>query len=286
MKYILIIFPIVLLSSCSLSSDSKNIQKIVEEWQGKSIVLPNDMTDFMTGDTIDLSDADFTILTYIDSVGCYLCKMKLPLWKEFLCSLDSICDYNIRFLMIVYPSDNSELNYVLKQDQFDYPIYLDVGNKFSKINSLPNKQALQTFLIDRNEKVMAIGNPLYSSEIGKLYRNIIDGKMSVSAETGDFVSINDSRISLGDLRLGEKKSREVVFSNHSNDTVNIRKVVSSCDCTELSLPIEYISPKSDLKAVVHFIGDTITGYFDRTLHIYYSEYNYPTIITVTGNIIR
>ncbi len=53
-----------ILSSCSKSFEKERFQKIVEEWQGKEIVLPDDMTDFLTGDTIDLSDADFTILTY------------------------------------------------------------------------------------------------------------------------------------------------------------------------------------------------------------------------------
>lgn len=75
--------------------------RIVEEWQGKEIVFPEVMTDFLTGDTIDLTDANFTILTYVDSAGCTGCKMRLALWNEFLYSLDSITNNRVNFLMVI-----------------------------------------------------------------------------------------------------------------------------------------------------------------------------------------
>ena len=282
----LLISLIIAFASCGESSDKARIQSIVEEWQGKQIVLPEVMTDFMSGDTINLTDADFTILTYVDSIGCTGCKMKLPLWKNFLNSLDSIGDGNFQFIMMVYPSDITELKYLMKRDDFDYPVYLDADNKVSKDNSFPDKTAFQTFLLDRNMKVTAIGNPTYSSEIAKLYKEIISGQISVSAESRNFVSVSDSQILLGNLRSGESRTREVVFTNQGNDTVRIEKVISSCDCTELSLPRRYIAPKSDLKAVLTFSGDSVSGDFERTIQVYFSDFEYPTIINVSGNIIQ
>lgn len=73
----------------SCKSDKDRIAEIVEYWQGREIKFPEVMTDFLTGDTIDLSEADFTIFNYVDSVGCTGCKMKMPIWLEFLNSLDS-----------------------------------------------------------------------------------------------------------------------------------------------------------------------------------------------------
>lgn len=270
----------------SCHSEKSDYERIVSEWQGRQILLPNVMADILTGNTIDMNDADFTILTYVDSIGCTGCKMKLPLWKEFLGSIDSNCESDVQFLMVVDPSGIEELNYNLKREDFDYPVYLDKENRISKTNLFPDKTLLQTFLIDRNKKVIATGNPLYSSEIARLYKDIIEGKMSVSAESGNFVSISESHISLGDLHTGEVQSREVILSNHSNDTVHIEKVVSSCDCTELSLPTTYISPRSDLQTVIHFTSDSIAGDFERTVHIYYLDFEYPTVINISGNIIH
>lgn len=242
------------------------------------------MTDFLTGDTINLSDADFTILTYVDSVGCTGCKMKLPLWKEFLESTENDCDTDVRFLMVVHPSDIRDLHYFLKSDSFDYPVYWDENNNVSEENSFPKGTAFQTFLIDRNRKVTAIGNPVYSPEIAKLYKDIITGQMSVSADKGNIVTVSENKISLGNLPPGESSSREITFSNHGNDTVRIRKVISSCECTELSLPKRYIPPRSALNAVLNFAGDTVPGDFERTVHIYYTDFEYPTVITVSGNV--
>lgn len=188
--------------------------------------------------------------------------------------------------MVVFPSDVAELKYLMKRDDFDYPVYLDADNKVSKDNSFPDKTAFQTFLLDRNIKVTAIGNPTYSSEIAKLYKEIISGQISVSAESRNLVSVSDSQIFLGNLRSGESRTREVAFTNQGNDTVRIEKVISSCDCTELSLPRGYIAPKSDLKAVLTFGGDSILGDFGRSIHVYFSDFEYPAIINVSGNIIN
>lgn len=76
-RYIILTIAGLILWSCS--TDKSDYTKLVSEWQGKEIVFPDVMTDLLTGDTIDMSDADFTILTYVDSAGCTGCKMKLPI---------------------------------------------------------------------------------------------------------------------------------------------------------------------------------------------------------------
>ena len=36
-----------------------------------------------------LADADYKVVTYIDSVGCTSCKLQLPRWKLFMQEVDS-----------------------------------------------------------------------------------------------------------------------------------------------------------------------------------------------------
>ncbi|MBD5333680.1 MAG: hypothetical protein HDR97_08095 [Bacteroides sp.] len=90
MRFSLYIIFGLLLATCSTDSDTRRYARLVEEWQGHTVEFPSVMVDVMTGDTVDMSDADFTLLTYIDSAGCTGCRMRLPLWTEFLRSLDSI----------------------------------------------------------------------------------------------------------------------------------------------------------------------------------------------------
>lgn len=277
---------LLVLAACSGNADRERLEKIVEKWQGKEIVLPDVMTDFLTGDTIDLSDADFTILSYVDSAGCTGCKMKLPLWKIFLDSINSVCDSDVQFLMVVHPSGIKDLKYYIKTADFKYPVYIDNSNQVLTANSFPEKTVLQAFLLDRNKKVATIGSPLYSEEMAMLYKSIILGQMSVSTETRNMVSISDNRIYLGNLHPRESRSREIIFTNHSNDTVCIKNIISSCDCTDLSIPKDYIPPRSNIKTVLQFAGDTVIGNFERNVHIYYSDFEYPTVITISGNIIN
>lgn len=275
----------LVLNSCSDSSERERIQKIVEEWCGKHIELPENMIDFLTGDTIDLTNADFIILTYVDNIGCTACNIKLPIWKNFLNSIDSITELDVKFLMVLSPSESVELQHIIKHEDFYYPLYLDNDNKISVENLFPEGIAFNTLLLDKNRNVSAIGSPLYSSEIADLYKGIISGQMVVSTKSKNSISVNNSRISLGNLRPGESISRNILFSNHGNDTIVIKKVITSCECTDLSLPQSYLYPNSDLNALLHFYADTIPGKFERTIHVYYSDFDYPTAITIFGNII-
>lgn len=57
--------------------------RLVSEWSGKEIVFPNDMEFTSLGnDTNYLFKNEYTVMTYVDSIGCTGCKLKLPQWKE------------------------------------------------------------------------------------------------------------------------------------------------------------------------------------------------------------
>lgn len=284
MKLSLLIQIAILALLCSCQGDGGRTAELVDYWQGREIELPSAMTDFMSGDTIDVDDADFTILTYVDSIGCTQCKMKLPLWKEFLGSLDSVTDSDVRFIMVVNSSDIKELQYIFKSNAFEYPVFSDVVNVVDKVNKLPEETTFQTFLLDRNKKVVALGNPVYSSQIGELYKSIISGSMSFSPETGNSVTVSDNKVNLGNLRLKETVRKDIEFANTGNDTVRIDKIISSCECTELSFQKKSIPPRFKVKATLVFSGDTVAGDFERTIHVYYKDFEYPTILNITGKI--
>ena len=150
MRYLVLLQLTLLLALAACRSDKDRMAEIVDEWLGKEIVFPEVMTDFMTGDTIDLSDADFTIFTYVDSVGCTECKMKLPLWQEFLNSLDSIANSDVRFVMVVDRTNRQDLNYLTKRYGFDHPIFLDEDRRMLDVYTFPDKVTLQTYLLNKD----------------------------------------------------------------------------------------------------------------------------------------
>ena len=85
MKHIYLLFFLCLLCSCK-ESEKEKIARLVREWDGKEISFPPHSVFTIQGkDTIDFSfaDAEYKIVTYVDSVGCTSCKLQLPRWKEF-----------------------------------------------------------------------------------------------------------------------------------------------------------------------------------------------------------
>lgn len=275
---------VLLLGGCSKSSEMERYAKLVEYWQGREIKLPEVMTDILTGDTIDFSDADFTILTYVDSAGCQSCKMKLPLWKEYINTIDSISDATINVLMIVSSNEYDEIRYTLTRDNYNYPVVIDIDNQFNSYNQIPKEVTFQSFLLDKSNKVLAIGNPVFHHGIALFYNSIISGEQSFSKSFDAIVKIENHDINLGLLAPKESKKGYFKIINEGDDSIYIRKIVSSCDCTAANTTSDVILPKSSLDGFVSFSGDTITGEFNNSILIFYNGFDYPSILRIAGKI--
>lgn len=84
MKHIYLLFFLCLLCSCK-ESEKEKIARLVKEWDGKEISFPPHSVFTIQGkDTIDFSfaDAEYKIVTYVDSVGCTSCKLQLLVGKN------------------------------------------------------------------------------------------------------------------------------------------------------------------------------------------------------------
>lgn len=277
---------VVMLSvtACGSHAKTDELRTLVEQWQGREIKLPDVMTDVLTGDTIDFSDADFTILTYVDSAGCQSCKMKLPLWKEYINTIDSISDATINVLMIVSSNEYDEIRYTLTRDNYNYPVVIDIDNQFNSYNQIPKEVTFQSFLLDKSNKVLAIGNPVFHHGIALFYNSIISGEQSFSKSFDAIVKIENHDINLGLLAPKESKKGYFKIINEGDDSICIRKIVSSCDCTAAITTSDVILPKSSLDGIVSFSGDTITGEFNNSILIFYNGFDYPSILRIAGKI--
>lgn len=60
------------------------------------------------------------------------------------------------------------------------PVYIDTLGIFQKNNPhLPKNPRLHTFLLDANNHVILVGNPLYNTKIKEMYDRVIHEKLSV-----------------------------------------------------------------------------------------------------------
>ena len=91
-KIVTLIMCVWTLASCQESREEAML-RLVNEWNGKEIKFPSRSVFTIQGkDTVDFEfvDADYKVVTYIDSVGCTSCKLQLPRWKQLIEEVDSI----------------------------------------------------------------------------------------------------------------------------------------------------------------------------------------------------
>jgi len=286
MRYTLLcIITLFLLLSCSNKTEQEErYAEIVSQWQGREIKLPAVMTDFLTGDTINLDDADFTILTYVDSAGCTGCKMKLPIWDGIIQNLESNTEATVNVVMVINPKQSIDISSLFRQDLKRHPIaYVDSSGYIGHNNKFPTDMMFQSVLLDRERRVLTIGNPAYNSGIHALYAAIVSGGKTLSLKTDALVNVNPHILNIEKLTSGDSLVRDVTLSNVGTDTVFIDKIIESCECVTVSVPLKFIPPHADLNFSVKVKGDSSTAQYDRSINIYYRDFDYPSVILISEN---
>ena len=173
---------------CFLSCKDANREeaaKIVAEWTGKEIKFPEGVPSQSMGkDTIgiDFSNQNFKILLYVDSTGCSSCRLKLPEWKRIIAEADSLFNGEVDFLFYFQPKkqDEKELQFMFKQNGFNHPVFIDTKNEIDNLNNFPSQTGYQCFLLDKDNKVLMIGNPSVNTGIWQLFKGYISERNRIN----------------------------------------------------------------------------------------------------------
>ena len=67
----------------------------------KKILIPSHIPLISYGDGLTREDSishkDYTVVTYVDSLGCISCKLQLDKWTDFIHEMDSIAKDRISY---------------------------------------------------------------------------------------------------------------------------------------------------------------------------------------------
>ena len=274
--YVTFVFSILLASCNDANKDGK---ATVEEWVGKVVVIPEQLIFRILNDEIDvdLMTPDYKIINFIDSSGCTSCRMKLSSWNETIDDFKSIPDVDIEFLTIVNTDDVKELEQLLKHDNYLHPVAIDRYNTFGVSNRLPKKSEYHTFLLDADNKVLAIGNPVLNPKIKKLYKMIIQTHERDIARLGR----KESR-ALGLVRCNNTVSTIFTIPNYDSIAHHIQDIIPSCHCITAISSTRTIQPGTDVVIDVTYINDSMPGRFTRYVDVFYEEKDYPDRLIVYG----
>lgn len=286
MKQIAFLLLMMCLQAACQESDKERLTRLVQEWDGKEIAFPAQAVFTVQGrDTVDFrwQAAPYRIVTYVDSLGCASCKLQLPKWKQLIEETDSLFGKEkLSYVFFFHPKDARELTYLTRRDAFTYPVCFDREDAFNRVNRFPSEMALQTFLLDKDNRVVAIGNPVHNPQVKELYLNIIGGKRSASAETVQTVaSLSEREVQFCSFPMGEKKERKVTLKNTGNVTLVIHGIDTSCGCTRVEYSQRPLRPGEETTLLIVYEADE-AGHFRKTVDVYCNTADAPLRIIVTG----
>ncbi|WP_037315965.1 hypothetical protein [Salegentibacter sp. Hel_I_6] len=176
MKKLFILFLSGFLTFCN--SKERPATEMVNNWKAKRLELPLDSIIFNAqGVLTKPHEKDLKILSLING-GCGSCIEDLAKWKTFMGNIDTS---KVGFIFLVYSEDGTVSKQEFKNKDslyinLKYPYYDDLSYTLFLKNNFPSKKLFQTFLINQENEVQVIGNPLMSSEISNLYKTAIDSR--------------------------------------------------------------------------------------------------------------
>ena len=283
----LIITLLFVFSACQ-DNNKQEITQIIKEWQGKEIVFPENPTFTQFGqDTIpyQIPESEYKLLLYVDSVGCTSCILQLHKWKELIEQVDSLSSETVPVLFFFHPKDTREIAYLLKRDDIIIPVCIDEKDHFNSINNFPTNQSFQCFLLDKDNKVVFIGNPVHNTRIKEMYLSEIASGVEIATPLSEntTVRIEQTDFDLGTMKQGEAAIIKAVIYNTGDVPFKIHNLEVSCECTTVEYKQGVVSPNKALELEITQIAEDM-GEFFRVIYIYGNTEQSPLTIMLEGEV--
>jgi len=175
MRFTLSFLTIILFYSCT----NHNLAGDIEQLKQQQITLSSDLNSIYNGkDTVltDFLEAPIKLVIWYDAMGCLSCEAsKMNEWEAIVADAAPFSQwFSIVFLFTPPKEDWYKLSMSLKSGKFNYPVFIDRTASFIKQNSkLPKNRKLHSFLLDKNNRVVMVGNPLHNPVLWDLYKSTI-----------------------------------------------------------------------------------------------------------------
>lgn len=173
---------IVLATSCS----QWRIKNEIESFCQETVSLPADLEmvceSTVLSDSLELALTDpIKLILYFSADRCTSCVIRglEDYEKVFKLKVEGLFSPIIMFSPQDDDREYKGLITNLKFQSLPYPIFIDKHNKFPQLNAkLPEDSRYHTFLLDKNNRVVLVGNPLASDKMWSLFNSTLDNMLS------------------------------------------------------------------------------------------------------------
>ena len=115
------------------------------------------------------------MVVYYYSISCSPCLISNLLHWSDIVTYSKELAYKFYILFIFDSQKHEQREIYLKFKELDYPFFMDEEYVFSRLNkNIPKDDKLHTFLLDKNNKVVLVGNPVDNAKLWDLYKKTIN----------------------------------------------------------------------------------------------------------------
>lgn len=164
------------------------------------------------------------------------------------------------------------------------PVSIDSDDRLNHLNHFPADINFQTFLLDKENRVVAVGNPTHSPAVRELYIKQIQGDHSVAKPAiQTTATLEPTEVNFGKFTMKEKRTAELVVTNNGDQPLVLLEAISSCGCTDVTFSKEPVSPGKSITVQICFTPQE-TGMFSKAVTLY-ANIKQPFVFTLRGEIV-
>lgn len=285
MKWYIYLLCILLFSACR-KDEKKQLKELVQQWYGKEIIFPKNIVfTQLIKDTIDFqfNQSGYKVLFYVDSVGCLSCKLQLSKWKDFIHQIDSMVEGDVPFLFFLELKDTREMLTILRRENFNIPVCIDTKGSLRQLNKFPDNPMFHAFLLDSNNLVSVIGNPVLNLSVQDLYMRKIKGNEKQPILPDTKLQVTQWEYDMGLVKLNQVKGLDIYLYNAGHEPFRIRGVTTSCNCTKAVYNWRDIQPGEKDRISIFYEADS-SGDFLRTVTVYGNIPEKLLTLTLVGTV--
>ena len=180
MRCLIGLFMSFLFFSCS----SNEMKKEYEQLKSEKITIPDYEHAIIEGKDSLINDCfkgNLKLVIFTDSTSCNSCSVETIYNWEELVKYAERYGGQLDFYFIFTPKkyDVEDVQFALTHTTFKYPLILDSLGLFRAMNPhIPTNKLFHTFLLNEENRVIMVGNPLHNSNVRKLFEDIVEENLS------------------------------------------------------------------------------------------------------------
>lgn len=124
----------------------------------------------------------------------------------------------------------------------------------------------QTFLVDADNRVKVIGNPIHNLSVKELYLKELVGIEAISQHV-TMIQADSAEYHYGVVGENMMVSRKIILKNTGKEVFHIKGITTSCDCMTAEYDWDEIPPGGKAAMTVEYKAEE-PGDFWRTITIY------------------